>query len=108
MTVFHRGVAGETQACFFARAFADQFSLAVSGGLVRVVAAFLSLEVRPGIAGTGAFGFVFGPETFYRRPRLNERPVHAEVFVGDPIVMPGQLNHGGEEQVRDSCWSSRL
>jgi len=68
---------------------------------MRVVAAFPSPEGRRGIAGTGAFGFILGPETVHRRPRFNQRSVHAEVFVEDPIAISWQFNHGGEEQVHE-------
>jgi hypothetical protein len=64
VAILHRGAAGEAQARFLARAFARQFGCGIGGGLVRVVAAFLSLEARPDIVGARALRFVLESEIF--------------------------------------------
>lgn len=98
--VLHGGVAGEAQLRLLARALADQFGLRVGGGLVRVVAPLLTLEVRPGVAAAPPGRLALRPEALQRGPRLDERAIDAEVIIGDPPVMPGQFHHRGKEQIR--------
>jgi len=42
---------------------------------------------------------VIRQKALQRRPRLDQRAVHAEVLVGNPAVAPAQLDDLGEEQV---------
>lgn len=99
VAVLHGGVSGEAQARLLARTLAHELRLPVGGRLVRLVAALLSLEVRPGVAASGALLLFLRAEALQRGPRFNQRAIDAEVVAGDPAMPASQVHDLGEEQI---------
>lgn len=92
---------GKAQACLLAFAFPKQFRLRVGRGGVGVVAAFLPLKVAPVVAVTRALVVTLRPEALHRCPGFDQGAVDTEVVVRSPAVLLRQVNHLGEEQIRN-------
>lgn len=94
----------ERQLRLIALALFVQPGIGIGSRGMRVVAAFLALEVDGGIAATvfrRRGRAVFFDETFMRSPGLNQRTVHREMFVRESLFPLRQGSHPLEKQAAD-------
>jgi hypothetical protein len=94
-----RGIAGEAQALFLTRAFANELRLRVGARLVGLITALLPLEVFPSIAKARPLLVVVRTQALQRCALFEQRAIYAEVVARDPTVRPLQCHKVGEEQV---------
>ena len=94
VAVLHEDVPHVAQAGLVARALLEQPGIGIGGAGMGAVAALLPFEVHLGVAsGWRAAVVVFAFETLVRGPGLNQRAVHAEVFVaGKPAPLGAELD----------------
>jgi hypothetical protein len=102
VAVLHQDVAHVAQTGFVTLGFFVQPGIGVCGAGVGVVAALLAFEVDLGVAPLRwRAAVVFALEAFVRSPGINQRAVHAEVFVaGESGPASGELDpleeHSGQ------------
>ena len=104
MAVFGEHVSKEAQLRRLAAALAIQQRLRVGARDVGLPAALLAVEVHFRVAATATPRWVIlvaGAVALLRRPRLEERPVHAEVVVRQQPAAAGLRAHRKEELTRD-------
>jgi len=92
----------KTQTRLFSCAFASQFPFGIGLALMRLVASFLSVEIKGRVVGIipGAVDpFARVVENFSRSPRF--RSTFHPPFIGHPAIFLRQFYHGGEEHVGD-------
>src|SRR5690606_42095416 len=86
----------------FALAFACQLGFGIRFGFVRLVATLFPAKVYrvPAyVARRWRIVVALGPETFDRRPRLNQRAVHREMLIADQVLFARELDDAAEKQI---------
>ena len=100
--VLHQHVPQVGKSCRHAVSLAVELGLRVGRGCMRVVLPFLSPVVHVLVASLRSRRrIVLGTEAFERRPRLDQCPVHGEVFIGQKSCFPGLVHDAQEELFGD-------
>src|SRR6202171_3977582 len=103
VAVLHQGIGRVTQPRFLARSLLRQLRFRVGGRLMSRVAAALAVEVNrrvAGVVGRLSRSLVPGLGALERRPGLDQRAIHGEVFVRKQLQTASLRDHADEKLAR--------